>query len=291
MNQLSQNAHSQNAHSQPSHDRLSQGDAGNPDGQPGFLADSDAAIHRELSRRSHALGHHPFLERLHAAFWSPHVVAAIYRHRKSVVDNFLPLLDRAQAMAEQAGRRELAAALHANLCDEHGLDPTTGEPTGKGTHREWGRWLQQALDELDPPQSNPCVLPDLNPASWNLHPTSEQDSLALIVGMAMAVEKCVPLEFHAFLVALSAAFPSLADPDQPEKLVYLVDHIDHDERRHLPDLIDGFLGHAPGSKAYQLPSTTALVEESADLLRGIERVVNTRLAFYDQLAQVVGDRR
>lgn len=286
MNQLSQNAFSQT-----NINRLSDGLAGNPDGQPGFLADSDAAIHRELSRRSHALGHHPVLERLHTGFWSPHVVASIYRQRKSVVDNFLLLLARAQAMAEQAGRRELAAALQANLCDEHGLDPTTGEPTGKGTHREWAKWLQQALDELDPPQSNPCVLPDLSPPSWNLHPTSEQDSLALIAGMAMAVEKCVPLEFHAFLVALSTAFPSLDDPDQPEKLVYLVDHIEHDERRHLPDLIDGFLGHAPGSKGYQVPSPADLVEESADLLRGIERVVSTRLVFYDQLAQVVGDRR
>lgn len=248
-----------------------------------FLADSDASIHHFLSLQAHQFGKHSVLDALAHGRFPPAVVAWAWRRRKSVIDNFLILLERTRLTALQEGKAELAAAIHANLADEYGLDPESGRPTGEGSHREWARWLMEALDVLDPPggsdQNTSAHLPQ-----WNLLPYRDDDHLAVLAGMCMAVEKSIPIEYHAFLKALEAAFPALDSSDHPRALHLLKDHVVHDEQRHLPDLVDGYLGAAPGSLHVKIHAEPDLEGHSLDIARGVERVFAMRLRFYDELA-------
>lgn len=248
-----------------------------------FLADSDNAIHKALSLRCQRLAHHPFLEHLAKGGYCPAFVGWAYRRRKSVLNNFILLLERAKEKAESVSRAHLADAIHRNLSDEHGLDPVTGCDTGVGAHRQWAQWFLEALDEVDPPGSLQIRLDQYDPEVWNFMPFDASDDLALLVGMCIAVEKCIPIEFSAFLRGLTTAFPLLADPLRPRRTLYLSDHVVHDEQRHLPDLIDGFLGRPPGSSGYIVDPMAIDVNESGELLVGIERILAIRLRFYDQM--------
>lgn len=254
-----------------------------------FLADSDNSIHRELSQRTHALARHPLLVGLADGLYSPAVVAWVYRRRKAIVPTFMPLLSQARSMAEMAERPELARALAENLSDEDGLDPLTSLPTGRGSHHDWAEWFIAALNEVDPPGNSACEFTRLGFPLWDPYPTTAADGLALIVGMLMAAEKCIAIEYRAFLDAFTTAFPSLADGSRPERLLLFVDHIEHDEKRHLPDLIDGFLGRPPGSKGYVVEVDGSHSGEARDLAEGMERVLLVRRQFYDQLLQLIGN--
>ncbi|MCX5947416.1 MAG: hypothetical protein NTY67_04275 [Cyanobacteria bacterium] len=254
-----------------------------------FLANSDNAIHRELSQRAHELARHPLLVRLADGLYSPAVVAWAYRRRKAIVDTFMPLLSQARSMAEMAARPELTRALTENICDENGLDPVSGLPTGRGSHHEWAEWFIAALNEVDPPGNSACEFTRLGFPLWDPYPTTSRDSLALIVGMLMAAEKCIAIEYRAFLDAFTTAFPALVDGARPERLLLFVDHIEHDEQRHLPDLIDGFLGRLPGSKGYAVQVDQSHAVEALDLVAGMDRVLSVRRQFYDQLLEITGD--
>ena len=87
----------------------------------------------------------------------------------------------------------------------------------------------------------------------------------------------------AWLKALSLGFPSLAAQGKTGPLYYMFDHIEHDETRHLPDLVDGYLGRLPGSKWYILESGVVGDRAAADLIDGIDRSIAFRLAFYDHM--------
>lgn len=254
-----------------------------------FSAESDNAIHRELSQRVHGMARHPLLVRLADGLYSPARVAWVYRRRKTIVDTFMPLLSQAKSMAELAGRVELTKALAENISDENGLDPNTGLPTGRGSHHDWAQWFITALNQADPPENSACELTHLGFPLWDPYPTTSQDSLAVIVGMLMAAEKCISIEYRAFLSAFITAFPELDDKNKPETLLLFVDHIEHDEQRHLPDLIDGFLGRLPGSKGYTVRVDQGQLAEARDLLLGMDRVLSMRLKFYDQMLDHVGD--
>ena len=246
-----------------------------------FLADSDVSIHQWLSQQGHRLGRHPVLDALSHGRCPPSLVIWAWRRRKSIADTFLVLLSRTQSLAIQEGRTELARAIHVNLSDEAGLDPDSGQPTGRGAHREWARWLIEALEAVEPAGASPLPPAASDRPQWNVMPFDEDDGLALLAGMCMAVEKCIPIEFQAFLHALEAAFPQLGDAGHPRALHYLRDHIEHDERRHLPDLVDGFLGRAPGCDRSALAAD--LERQSQDLASGVERILTLRLRFYDAL--------
>lgn len=252
-----------------------------------FLIDSDNAIHLELSLRSHQLACHPFMKALAKGAYKPPVVAWACRRRLINSGRVLPLLERAKAMAETADRHELATALKDNILDENGLDRETGMPTGLGTHHEWCQWFLAALDEVDPPEKHNCQHAQLGFPSWDTYPLEHDDSLAVIVGMLMIAEKNIPIEFNSFLSALSSAFPALVDHNRPKALLYFVDHIKHDEQRHLPDLIDGFLCRIPGSKDYKVQAGQ-IQDEASDLIKGMERVLKARHQFYDQLSAIAG---
>ena len=101
--------------------------------------------------------------------------------------------------------------------------------------------------------------------------------------MIMATEKCIPIEYQAFLKGFRIAFPSLADPSNQDCLRQFTDHIDHDERQHLPDLIDGYLGHSPGTRGEVLALDALQRSEATDLARGMERVLSLRYNFYGSL--------
>jgi hypothetical protein len=248
-----------------------------------FQISADTDIHRELSQLCHDLAEHPLLMQLARGCFAPAEVAWIYRRRKTIVDSFLPMLSLAQQMAEAAGRVELVRALQINIADEMGLNPDTGQETGEGAHAEWGKRLSSALDLLDPPALKSCHLSRLPAESWDPYPIDPQDSLAVIVGMIMASEKCIPIEYQAFLKGFRIAFPSFADPSNEDCLRQLTDHIDHDERQHLPDLIDGYLGHSPGTRGEVLAQDALQRSEATDLARGMERILSLRYNFYDSL--------
>lgn len=254
-----------------------------------FIADSDNAIHRELSRRAHELARHPFMVGLAEDLYSPAVVAWAYRRRKAIHDTFMPLLSQAISTAEAAGRPELRTALAENLSDENGVNSCTGLPTGRGSHHQWGQWFMAALNDLDPLETSACELSIMGFPVWNPYPTTSDDSLALRVGMLMATEKIIPIEYRAFLTAFISAFPALEDKTRPELLLLFVDHIEHDEKRHIPDLIDGFLGHLPGSKGYAVNVNESHLMEARDLLTGMDRVFSARMQFYDHLSALISD--
>jgi hypothetical protein len=248
-----------------------------------FLADSDQAIHQWLSLHGHQFARHPVLEALTHRRCRPASVSWAWRRRRSVLDNFLLLLERTRTLALQEGRVELARAIHVNLADEYGLDPDSGQPTGHGSHREWARWLIEALDALDPPL-RAVLRPGEEGRRWNYLPCSDEDGLDVLAGMCLAHEICIPIEFQAFLNALEIAFPQLCGADHPRAHHYLQDHIVHDERRHLPDLVDGVLGWPPGSLHARIEVSAELETRSLELARGVERVLAMRLRFYDQMA-------
>jgi hypothetical protein len=255
-----------------------------------FQLSADTDIHRELSQRCHDLAEHPLLLQLAQGCFAPAELAWIYRRRKTIVDSFLPMLSLAKQMAKEAGRQELVWALQINLADELGVSADTGHETGEGAHAEWGQRLLAALDLLDPPELHRCDLSRLPAEPWDPYPLDPQDSLAVVVGMILATEKCIPIEYQAFLKAFRNAFPELADPANQDCLRQLTDHIDHDERRHLPDLIDGYLGHSPGTIGEVLAPDAPQRCEGNDLVRGMIRVLSLRHHFYDTLQSLIAQR-
>jgi hypothetical protein len=115
------------------------------------------------------------------------------------------------------------------------------------------------------------------------------DSLTILCGMLMAAEKYIPLEYAPFLRAFVCAYPEFSQPEQQANLRLLADHIEPDERRHLPDLIDGFLGCAPGTRGCTSAKPVTSIE-SQELLEGMNRVISRRLDFYHHLSNVAVER-
>ncbi|MEB3349939.1 MAG: hypothetical protein VKO00_07970 [Cyanobacteriota bacterium] len=226
---------------------------------------------------------HPFLQKLPTCSLAPDQLASLCRQKLTITNSFMPALCRARDMAEMAGKQELAMALQINLADERGVDPTTGQPNGLGAHSSWAKIFYEALDEAVEEHGKTSTLSEPDPRCWELFDVDDSDSLDLIIGMIMATEKCIPLDFTAWLKAFSLGFPSLAAQGKTGPLYYMFDHIEHDETRHLPDLVDGYLGRLPGSKWYILESGVVGDRAAADLIDGIDRSIALRLAFYDHM--------
>ena len=115
------------------------------------------------------------------------------------------------------------------------------------------------------------------------------DSLTILCGMLTAAEKFIPLEYAPFLRAFVCAYPEFSQPEQQANLRLLADHIEPDERRHLPDLIDGFLGCAPGTRGCKSAIPPSAME-SKELLEGMNRVISRRLDFYNHLSDEAMER-
>ena len=105
---------------------------------------SDSEIHHDLSIRSHKVLRHPFLELLETASITPAQMHNLCRIKRALLprahnlgDGFLSVLAQTKAMAEVAGKTQLAMALRINLADEQGVDPISGEPNGLGSHHSW----------------------------------------------------------------------------------------------------------------------------------------------------------
>lgn len=259
-----------------------------PDAEaPVFRADSDHAIHRQLSQLAHLVSSHPVLIKLGSGSISAMAVSWAYGRRKSITASFMPMLIRARKLAIASGRTRLAEAIHANLSDEQGLDPATGIPTGAGSHEDWADQFMNALCALDPTFKTEHR--DTALARWDPYPTMATDSLTTLCGMLMATEKCIPLEYAAFLRAFICAYPEFTKPEQQASLHLFADHIEHDERRHLPDLIDGFLGCAPGTRGCKSAIPPSAME-SKELLEGMNRVISRRLDFYNHLSDEAMER-
>lgn len=259
-----------------------------PDAEaPVFHADSDHAIHRQLSQLAHLVSSHPVLIKLGSGSMSTKAVSWAYGRRKSITASFMPMLIRAGKLAIASGRTRLAEAIHANLSDEQGLDPGTGVPTGAGSHEDWANHFMNALCALDPTFNTEHRRTALE--RWDPYPTMATDSLTTLCGMLMATEKCIPLEYAAFLRAFICAYPEFAQPEHQASLHLFVDHIEHDERRHLPDLIDGFLGCVPGTRGCT-SANPATAMESQELWEGMNRVISRRLVFYNHLANEAMER-
>lgn len=259
-----------------------------PDTSATTKLSSDADLHRLVSTHCHCLSDHPLLEMLARGHFSRIEVAGIYRKRKQIVNSFMPMLTLGLRLAELESRPELVRQLQINIADELGLDPETGLETGKGSHAEWGHRFQSKLDALVPPTLN--VYSQAQPSSkpWNPYPLNSNDSLAVVIGMILATEKLIPIEYHVFLQAFQKAFPELYEEANQACLHLFKDHIKHDERRHLPNLIDGYLGLRPGNHrecrlAWDAPQQT----EQEDLTTGIRRVLDCRIRFYDQLLEEI----
>ena len=188
-------------------------------------------------------------------------------------------------MAEVAGKTQLAMALRTNLADEQGVDAISGEPNGLGSHHSWAKNFYEALNQEAAYYMISEKGLDDSCCRFNLFARDHDASLAFIVGMLMATEKCIPLDYSGWLKALIHAFPSLEAQGEAGPLFYWRDHIKHDEQRHLPDLIDGYLGRDPGSKGYSLMPDEIEAEiqnnASQDLVKGIEMALNLRIESYD----------
>jgi len=240
-----------------------------------FCSDND--IHRALSRRCHKLQEHPFLEILAKCAFTPDQLANLCRQKLRIANSFMPTLYLAKEMAEAAGKAKLAMALSVNIADEKGVDLLTGKPSDIGAHESWAKAFYNALDEAaagHEESRNPYNFPI---DQWELFKLDSCDSLDLIVGMIMATEKSIPLDYAAWLKALSAAFPSLAAQGKTGPLLYFWDHIQHDEMRHLPDLVDGYLDQEPGSRGYTIEPDLISSNQARDLMTGIDRAITLRL--------------
>lgn len=255
-----------------------------PDGNASIGLSSDADLHRLVSTHCHCLREHPFLGMLARGHFSRSEVARIYRKRKRIVNSFMPMLALGLHLAEIEKRSELAQQLQINIADELGLDVDTGLDTGKGSHAEWGHRFESALDALEPPALNTDSLPHPPSKPWDPYPLNPDDSLPVVIGMILATEKIIPIEYCVFLRAFQGAFREFNEEAYQASLHLFTDHIEHDERKHLPDLIDGYLGLQPGNHrehllAWNAPQRT----EQEDLTKGLRRVLDCRLRFYDQL--------
>ena len=252
---------------------------------------SDSEIHHELSIRCHEVLRHPFLELLESASIPPAQMASLCHIKQNLGDGFLSLLSQAKTMAEIAGKTQLAMALRINLADEQGVDPISGQPNGLGSHHAWAKNFYEALNKQVVQYTNSEDNLNNLCCRFNLFARSHDASLSFIVGMLMATEKCIPLDFASWLKALIRTFPSLEARGWADPLFYWRDHIKHDEQRHLPDLVDGYLGRHFGAKGYVLlpDEINAQIQEGApqDLIKGIETAISLRLKCYDlMLAQI-----
>lgn len=246
-----------------------------------FKTDSD--IHHELNIRCQKILTHPFLELIKTACFSPSQMASLCGVKQKLRGGFLESLGQAKAMAEAAGKPKLAMALQANLADERGIDPVTGEPNGHGSHHSWAQNFYDALEAEAPGYINSEELFEGSLYQFNLFRREHDASLDFIVGMIMATEKCVPLDFAAWLKAICRAFPSLEIQGKTGPLFFWWDHIKLEEERHLPDLVDGYLERDPGSRGYNLMPSDILVDDAKDLLEGIDLAIKLRMECYDML--------
>ena len=196
----------------------------------------------------------------------------------------MPMLALGLHLAEIEERSELIRQLQINIADELGLDVDTGLETGKGSHAEWGHRFESTLDVLEPPAPNADSLAHPPSEPWNPYPLNPDDSLPVVIGMILATEKSIPIEYCAYLRAFQKAFREFDEEPHRASLHLFKDHIEHDERRHLPDLIDGYLGLQPGNhREYLLAWDAPQRSEQAELTKGLRRVLDSRLHFYDQL--------
>ena len=252
-----------------------------------FKTDSD--IHHELNIRCQKILTHPFLELIKTACFSPSQMASLCGVKQKLRGGFLESLGQAKAMAEAAGKPKLAMALQVNLADERGVDPVTGELNGLGSHHSWAQNFYDALDAEAPGYINSEELFDNSLYQFNLFRREHDASLDFIVGMIMATEKCVPIDYAAWLKAICSAFPSLEIQGKTGPLFFWVDHIKHEEERHLPDLVDGYLGRDPGSSGYNIMPSDILAGEAKCLLEGIDLSISLRMECYDLLLAGVND--
>lgn len=188
---------------------------------------------------------------------------------------FEQLVHRGYQLAnETPGMERVAHALHENWCDERGMNPTTGKPTGDGSHSSWRRDCLTAIGVAVQEQS-----------SFPLYAFTQADNAWVLTGMLLAAEYLIPLEYAKLLKSMRSAFPDIftpADPSAPstaeqEKASrYLVDHISHDAEHHLPDLLNAILHDLRSPADY------------ASLTAGIERFAHERGALYSFIQTEMG---
>lgn len=183
-----------------------------------------------LAQGCHALESHALLTAIAAGRLPARRLALFCRLRFEAAAPLLPLLERALQLADRHGESRLREVIAANIGDERGL-------TGGGSHQQWRDDFLRALGQAMGPQWP--VRPSRLDA---IYPFRFSDSLPCLSGMLLAVERFTPLEYQAILDGVRHPWPHLvaADAGDAERWRHsrlLVDHIDHDLTRHLPQLV------------------------------------------------------
>ena len=228
---------------------------------------------------------HPLLINVEARRYSPIELARIYQCRRQVSHRFVSLPECIKVKCEAVGAPALAHAIHLNLSDEYGLDPSTGLDNGLGTHAQWVQDFLAALSAVEPADI-PLLSPEVA-ERLEIYAVDPNLSLSTLTGMLMAAEKCVPIECKIFLEAFQLAYPFFADSSNQHCLLYFFEHIDHDEKRHLPVLIDGFLGDAPGTKSHVLSDQQASGLNFEELFAGLDLMLGRYRRFYSSMEDLL----
>lgn len=213
---------------------------------------------------------HPMVQAVDRQQLSPEQLKQFCQGRYFVASHFETLLEHAQRLAScDPSKKEVADALHRNLCDERGLE----HAQASGAHAKW------RADFL-----NVLAIEDHGQQRFPLYAFHDGDTLPLLVGGLLAAEFAVPTEDIRVLRALRKAFPdTFTDPLNPEAAtqeqqrttLYLEDHIRHDNAEHFPDLLRAVV------QDFSSP------EDMIQIKEGIRRFAAERKALYGHIQQQI----
>ncbi len=231
-------------------------------------ADLTELLQQHLATRG--LMAHPLAMVLGKGVLTPEQLLHYCKIRYSAAPLFEHLAARAASLAEkEEALPQLAAVLHRNLCDERGLDYASGLPTGEGSHSDWRTDFLNAIGL--PPQAR---------GDFPLYVYTEADNVWVLIGMVLAAEYAIPLEYARLLRSMRHAFPETFAPADPALPVtpaqsvatrYLQDHIEHDAGRHLPELLNAILHDLKTPQSY------------VGLTEGVRRFAAERAGLYDYI--------
>jgi pyrroloquinoline quinone (PQQ) biosynthesis protein C len=219
---------------------------------------------------------HPLMVALRNTKLSAEQIKNFCDVRYNAASEFLPLLKHTLAKAKGANKPKLAEALEKNLRDETGYDRDTGEKLSTpDAHSDWRKTFLDALG-VTTTESN----------HFPLYQFKQDADLPTLVGLMLAAETVIPREDDRILRSVCKAFPDKfidyrdreavaafsARHDEEalkqaiENSRYLVDHIEHDPKRHLYDLVKAiFAEFTPEERTAALISATELYKERKGL--------------------------